>query len=96
MVRAFLKMYSTPLSLTGWRGVPLLLVAAAIVVALPQARALVALGMLGGVVIGAFLILIRHQFPSNGPRRGTPIVLFPRAAEASTTGLWLRCSSVRA
>jgi hypothetical protein len=94
MVRAFLKLYSTPLSLTGWRGVPLLAVAAAIVVALPQARALVALGLLGGMVIGAFLILIRHQSGSDGPRRGTPIVLFPRTADASTTGLWLRCSGV--
>jgi hypothetical protein len=82
MVRAFLRLYSTPLSLTGWRGAPLLAVAAAIVVALPQARALVAMGMLGGIVIGAFLILIRHQSGWGGPRRGTPIVLFPRTAEA--------------
>jgi hypothetical protein len=80
-VQAFLRLYSTPLSVTGWRGVPLLGVAAAITVALPQARAILAAGLMGGIVIGATLIIARHQFGSSGPRRGTPIVLFPRTAE---------------
>ena len=63
--------------LTGWRALVALTVLVAIVLALPQARALLTVGMLGGVVLGALLILIRHQ-PPRGPRRGTPIVLFPR------------------
>lgn len=84
MVRAFLRLYSTPLSVTGWRGVPLLGIAVAIIVALPQARALVTAGLLGGVVIGAFLILIRHQSGTPGPRRGSPIVLFPRTVDFRT------------
>ena len=50
----------------------------AIVAGLPQARALLATGIAGGVVIGGLLILLRHHLGSGGPRRGTPIVLFPR------------------
>ncbi len=80
-VEAFLRLYSTPLSMRGWRGVPLLGVAAAITIALPQARAILAAGLMGGMVIGAALIIARHKFGSSGPRRGTPIVLFPRTAE---------------
>jgi hypothetical protein len=80
-VEAFLRLYSTPLSITGWRGVPLLGVAAAITVALPQARAILVAGFSGGIVIGAALIIARHQFRSSGPRRGTPIVLFPRTVD---------------
>ena len=64
--------------LTGWRGLLLLAVLAAILIALPQARVLLTIGMSGGVVLGAFLILLRHQSGPRGPRRGTPIVLFPR------------------
>ena len=76
-LRAFLRPFSTrPLS-GGWRGLLLIAFFAVILIVLPQARALLTLGLLGGVVLGVFLILIRHQRPS-GPRRGTPIVLFPR------------------
>ena len=59
-----------------WRGLPLLFVFLVILVALPQARMLLLTGFLGGLVIGVFLIVSRHQ---PGPRRGTPITtLFPR------------------
>ena len=75
--RAFLRMFSTPIPVSGWRGAVWLGVAAAIFLALPEARALVITGFLGGIVIAAFLILIRHR-GASGPRRGTPIVLFPR------------------
>lgn len=77
-LRAFLRLSSAPPSTSGWRGVLLLGVVAAIVAALPEARALLSLGLLGGVVLGGLLILIRHQPRPRGPRRGTPIVLFPR------------------
>jgi hypothetical protein len=86
MVRAFLKRSSTPGGLTGWRGLPLLVALAVILATVPQARTLITGGILGGIVIGAFLILIRHQPGSHGPRRGTPVVLFPRTADASTSG----------
>jgi hypothetical protein len=76
-LRAFLRPFSTrPLS-GGWRGLLLLGFLAVMLTLLPEARALLTLGVLGGIVLGVFLILIRHQ-PRNGPRRGTPIVLFPR------------------
>jgi hypothetical protein len=86
MVGAFLRLYSARLTMTGWRGVLWLGIAAAILVALPEARAVLALGLAGGVVIGAFLILIRHQGRPSGPRRGTPITLFPRAVNLSPNG----------
>ena len=76
-LRAFLRLLSTPLTTKGWRGVLLLAFLAAMLVILPEARALLTLGLSGGMVLGVFLILIRHQF-RGGPRRGTPIVLFPR------------------
>ena len=64
------------LRLGGWRGLPLLFSFVGILVVLPQARALLTTGLLGGVVIGVCLILARHQ---AGPGRGTPITtLFPR------------------
>jgi len=55
-----------------------------ILASLPQARALLTYGMLGGIVIGAALILARHPVGPSGPRRGTPIVLFPRGLDVST------------
>ncbi len=85
-LRAFLRLDPTPSSITGWRGTLLLGVAAAILVALPQARALIMAGLMGGVVIGAFLIGIRHQSGSSRPRRGTPIVLFPRPVNLFPNG----------
>jgi hypothetical protein len=54
----------------------------AILAALPQARALLTTGLLGGVVLGICLILARHQ---PGPRRGTPITLFPRPVSVNVT-----------
>jgi hypothetical protein len=74
------------LFMKGWRGFPMLGFAAALVVTLPQARALITVGLLGGVLIGLALILIRRQTRPSGPRRGTPIVLFPRPANLSVTG----------
>jgi hypothetical protein len=76
-LRAFLR--HNPFSsmrMSGWRGVLWLGLLSVIVVALPQARALLTAGILGGIVLGAFLILMRQRRP-GGPR-GTPIVLFPR------------------
>ena len=66
----------------GWRSLLVIAVFGAIVVALPQARALLTTGLLGGVVIGIVLILARQQ---PGPRRGTPITLFPRPVPANVT-----------
>jgi hypothetical protein len=83
MIRAFLGRYSQAAPVSGWRGAAWLGLLAAILIALPQARALLTVGLLGGIVIGAFLILIRHQSGPPGPRRGTPIVLFPRTVETS-------------
>lgn len=66
----------------GWRGLPLIAVFVAILATLPQARALLTTGFLGGVVIGICLILARQQ---PGPRRGTPITLFPRPVSVNVT-----------
>lgn len=77
-LRAFLRSYSTPHSVRGWRGAPFLALVAAIVIALPEARALLTAGVLGGSVLGVLLILVRHQSGPRRPDRGTPIVLFPR------------------
>ena len=77
-LRTFLRQCWAPQTVRGWRALPWLVVFAAILIGLPQARALLTAGLLGGVVLGAFLILIRHQAGPRGPRRGTPIVLFPR------------------
>ena len=85
-LRVFVRQHSQPPSMAGWRGVLWLCAAVLILIALPQARALMAAGLAGGVVIGAFLILIRHQGGPRGPRRGTPITLFPRAVNLSPNG----------
>ena len=66
----------------GWRNLVPIAVFVAILAALPQARALLTAGLLGGVVIGICLILARHQ---SGPRRGTPITLFPRPVSVNVT-----------
>ena len=68
--------------LRGWRNLLPIAVFVAILAALPQARALLTTGLLGGVVIGICLILARHQ---PGPRRGTPITLFPRPVSVNVT-----------
>jgi hypothetical protein len=79
---AGLRVYQTRVRIGGWRGLPLIAVFVAILVALPQARALLTTGFLGGVVIGICLILTRQQ---PGPRRGTPITLFPRPVSVNVT-----------
>ena len=75
---AFLRRYRTKLSSPRRLNAPMFLGFLAILIALPQARAILAAGIMGGIVIGAALIIARHKFGSSGPRRGTPIVLFPR------------------
>ena len=77
-LRSVLRQSLTGSSMKGWHGIILLVAFAAILIALPQARALLTAGMLGGVVLGVFLILVRQQPGPPRPRRGTPIVLFPR------------------
>ena len=77
-LRSVLRQSLTGSSMKGWRGAVLLVALAAILVALPEARALLTAGILGGIVLGVFLILIRQQAGPPRPRRGTPIVLFPR------------------
>ena len=80
MIRAFLRQFSTRLS-RGWRGAPMMGLFVLILAGLPQARALLTAGIL---VIGAMLILARHPIGPPGPRRGTPIVLFPRSMDVTT------------
>jgi len=75
-VRAFLGLSTAPRPSSNWRGGPWLVIFLGIIIALPQARALVAGGILGGIVIGAALILLRRASRPSGPRRGTPITLF--------------------
>jgi hypothetical protein len=77
-LRSVLRQALTGSSMKRWRGMVLLVAFAVILVELPEARALLTAGMLGGVVLGAFLILMRQQSGPPRPRRGTPIVLFPR------------------
>ena len=84
MSRASLRLFSTRLSFSGWRTAPMLGVFVLILASLPQARALLTAGILGGIVIGAALIVARHPLNPSGPRRGTPIVLFPRTMDVST------------
>jgi hypothetical protein len=75
--------------LTGWRAFVLL---AVLLVGIPEARALITAGLLGGIVLGAILIYIRHQAGPRFPRRGTPIVLFPRPVSPPS---YLRGTSFR-
>jgi len=84
MIRAFLRLYSDPQRLRGFRNVSVWLLFLTILAAIPQARVLLMAGMLGGLVVGAALIIARHHWPS-GPRRGTPIVLFPRPVTISAS-----------
>ena len=86
MKSAFLRLNPTRL-FGGWRSAPMLGVFVLILVSLPQARALLTGGILGGIVIGAALILARHPVGPSGPRRGTPIVLFPRTVEVRSTSV---------
>jgi len=83
MSSAFLRLLSKRLSFNGWRSAPMVGVFVLILASLPQARALLTAGILGGIVIGAALIVARHPI-NPGPRRGTPIVLFPRTVDVQT------------
>lgn len=78
----FLAGLGARIRIGGWRGLPLIAVFVVILATLPQARALLTTGFLGGVVIGICLILARQQ---PGPRRGTPITLFPRSVSVNVT-----------
>ena len=84
MKSAFLR-FSKPSLIKGWHDSPMLAVFILLVAGVPQARALLVAGMLGGIVIGAALILARHPLGPSGPRRGTPVVLFPRTVDARST-----------
>jgi hypothetical protein len=77
-LRSVLRQSLTRSAMKGWRGMVPIVAFVVILAALPEARALLTAGILGGVVFGAFLILMRHQPGPPRPRRGTPIVLFPR------------------
>ena len=77
-LRSVLRRSLTGSTMNGWHGIIVLVAFAVILVALPQARALLTAGLAGGIVLGVFLILIRQQAGPPRPRRGTPIVLFPR------------------
>jgi hypothetical protein len=79
---AGLRVYQARTGIGGWRNLVLLAVFGAILAALPQARALLTTGFLGGLVIGICLIVARHQ---PGPRRGTPITLFPRPVSVNVS-----------
>jgi hypothetical protein len=79
---AGLRVYQTGKRWALWRNLLPLMAFVAILVALPQARALLTTGFLGGVIIGICLILARHQ---PGPRRGTPITLFPRPVSVNVS-----------
>jgi hypothetical protein len=83
MIRAFLRLNPSPESFRGWRSVLWLCLGLLIVVLVPQVRVLLTAGFLGGVVLGGSLIIARREFSGPGPRRGTPIVLFPRPANVS-------------
>lgn len=58
---ASVKIYSTRIPVAGWGSAALVGIAAAIVAALPEARALVAIGFAGGAAIGAALIIRRER-----------------------------------
>lgn len=64
---ASVMVYSTRIPVTGWGIAPLVGIAAAIVAALPEARALAAIGLAGGAGIGAALIVRRARAKRRGP-----------------------------
>jgi hypothetical protein len=55
------EIYSTRIPLRGWTSLPLVGIAAVLVVALPEARALVLGGLLGGATVAAALIVRRSR-----------------------------------
>jgi hypothetical protein len=83
MKSAFLRFSSLRFVIRGWHDTPMLAIFILLVAGVPQARAMLIAGMLGGIVIGAALILARHPLGPSGPRRGTPVMLFPRRVDVS-------------
>ena len=67
---AFVDLYSTRIPVAGWGSAALLAIAAAIVLALPEAQALTLCGLAGGVAIGVFRIVRRAQRLSRGEDTG--------------------------
>lgn len=63
---AAVMLYSTRIPVAGWGSAALVGIAAAIVAALPEARALISVGLAGGAVLGAALIVGR----ASAQRRG--------------------------
>jgi len=83
MIRAFLRLNPSPESFRGWRSVLWPGLGLLIVVLVPQVGVLLTAGFLGGVLVGASLIVARREFRGPGSGGGTPIVLFPRPANIS-------------
>ena len=63
---AFVQLYSTRIPIAGWGSTVLLAIAAAIVIALPEARALTTLGLIAGAALGGWLIVARARRPDTG------------------------------
>lgn len=63
---AFVMLYSTRIPIAGWGSAALVAIAAAIVIALPEARALTALGFVSGAVLGVSLIVARARRLGEG------------------------------
>ena len=63
---AFVQLYSTRIPIAGWGSASLLAIAATIVIALPEARALTALGLLSGAALGVWLIVARSRRHDDG------------------------------
>ena len=56
-----IQIYSTRVPMGGWRGAMLLAFAVAILFALPVARQLIAVGLVGGAGVGLALIVLRSR-----------------------------------
>ena len=63
---AFVMLYSTRIPIAGCGSAALVAIAAAIVIALPEARALTALGLVSGAVLGVSLIVARARRLGDG------------------------------
>jgi hypothetical protein len=64
--RSFVMLYSTRIPIAGWGSSALLAIAAVIVIALPEARALTALGLISGAALGVSLIVARARRRGDG------------------------------
>jgi hypothetical protein len=63
---AGITIYSTVVPMAGWRGSALLAIAAAIVMALPEAQTLTLSGLAAGAVLGVGLIVSRARAADRG------------------------------